>query len=58
MNIKTFHIYRFAQHAENVYLLNYILRNDVKWRVTETMIFNLFDVTGGEGNPEPLLFFF
>ncbi|CAD8084761.1 unnamed protein product [Paramecium sonneborni] len=37
---------KFAEHAENVYLINYLIRNDVKWRVTETMLFQLFDVTG------------
>lgn len=37
---------KFAEHAENVYLLNYILRNDVKWRVTETALFNMLDITG------------
>ena len=37
---------RFPGHAENVLLLNYILRNDVKWRTTETALFRIFDATG------------
>lgn len=37
---------KFAEHTENVYLLNYLLRNDIKWRVTETAIFSMFDITG------------
>lgn len=41
---------KFAEHAENVYLLNYLIRNDVKWRVTENAIFDLFDITGNRSD--------
>jgi len=39
---------RFPGHAENVLLLNYIIRNDIKWRNTEIAIFKLFDATGNQ----------